>query len=101
MVRTRHCLRHLHVRSQPLAARFLQQVLGDLSAWHADQALYNKEAIGEHLPGFQMRWGARHGGEPIPQADFCPFESFRQVHSKWHTVLKTVRPLASHAVSLC
>lgn len=62
-------------------ARFLQQVLTDLSAWHADEAAYTKDVLGAELPGFRTDWAVSHG---------LPWESFRQVFHKWHTALRQV-----------
>ncbi|PWN43379.1 hypothetical protein IE81DRAFT_329522 [Ceraceosorus guamensis] len=59
-------------------ARFLQQVLSDLSAWHVDEAVYAKEAVGAELPGFRPRWTI---------AQSLPWESFRQLFHKWHIAL--------------
>ncbi|PWZ01853.1 hypothetical protein BCV70DRAFT_150056, partial [Testicularia cyperi] len=70
-------------------SRFLFTILSDLSAWHKSADAYNKDAIGQNLPGFQMRWHSRHGGEDIPAADLLTWEQFRQVYAKWQDCLQT------------
>ncbi|PWN24056.1 hypothetical protein BCV69DRAFT_279956 [Microstroma glucosiphilum] len=65
-------------------ARFIQVVLDDLMPWYKSQALFDKEVVGKNLPGFQMRWGNRRGGEVIPKEAMCSYEQFREVLRKWH-----------------
>ena len=62
-------------------ARFLNEVLKDLSKWHADKALFEKEAFGtkKDLPGFAKKL--------TPDGkinDFYGYEEFRRVLLKWH-----------------
>ncbi|KAJ5562799.1 Semialdehyde dehydrogenase NAD-binding [Penicillium sp. DV-2018c] len=61
--------------------RFLNEVLRDLSRWHADKAVYEKEAFGakRDLPGFAK--SVDKGGVPIA---FLEFEDFRRLLYKWH-----------------
>ncbi|PWN30709.1 hypothetical protein BDZ90DRAFT_229713 [Jaminaea rosea] len=68
-------------------ARFLQVLLDDLAPWYKSEELYTKEVIGEKLPGFQMRWGSRQGGEEIPQDELLSHSQFRNVVRKWHDQL--------------
>ncbi|KAJ6107359.1 hypothetical protein N7523_008682 [Penicillium sp. IBT 18751x] len=61
--------------------RFLNEVLRDLSRWHADKAVYEREAFGtkKDLPGFAKNVGP----EGVPLA-FLEFEDFRRLLYKWH-----------------
>lgn len=63
--------------------RFLNEVLRDLSRWHADKALYEKEAYGvkRDLPGFAMTVDS--DGKP---ASFLDYEDFRRILYKWHRI---------------
>jgi THO complex subunit 2 len=71
--------------------RFLGEILRDLGRWHADKAVYEKEAFGakRDLPGFAKNVGP----EGIPTM-FLEFEDFRRVLYKWHRAL-------SHAFKTC
>ncbi|KAJ9475637.1 THO complex subunit 2 [Pseudozyma hubeiensis] len=69
-------------------SRFLYTVLSDISPWHRQAETYAKEAIGQKLPGFQMRWQNRHGGEDIPPADLLSWEKFRSIFCKWQDCLQ-------------
>ncbi|EPQ27722.1 uncharacterized protein PFL1_04859 [Pseudozyma flocculosa PF-1] len=69
-------------------ARFLHTVLSDLSPWHKSADRYRKEVVGNRLPGFQMRWEDRHGGEEIPSAAMMSWEQFRQIYCKWQDMLQ-------------
>lgn len=65
-------------------ARFLQTVLDDLMPWYKSEQLFTKEAIGQNLPGFQLRWADRRGGEEIPKEALCTHDQFKGVLRKWH-----------------
>ncbi|TKY88304.1 hypothetical protein EX895_002656 [Sporisorium graminicola] len=69
-------------------SRFLYTILSDLTPWHRSSETYAKEAIGQRLPGFQMRWHNRHGGEEIPSADLLSWEQFRIIFCKWQDCLQ-------------
>lgn len=71
--------------------RFLNEVLRDLSRWHADKAVYEREAFGtkKDLPGFAKNVGP----EGVPLA-FLEFEDFRRLLYKWHR-------LFSNALKTC
>lgn len=69
-------------------SRFLYTILADLSPWHRSIETFNKEAIGQKLPGFQMRWHDRNGGEEIPAADLLSWEQFRTIFCKWQDCLQ-------------
>lgn len=65
--------------------RFLNEVLRDLSRWHADKAIYEKEAYGikRDLPGFAT--SLQHAdGKPTR---FLNYEDFRRLLYKWHRLL--------------
>lgn len=52
--------------------RFLNEILTDLHAWHADKKKYEQEAHGNNLPGFQAKGQA------------LDWEDFRKLLYKWH-----------------
>ncbi|KAL8761513.1 MAG: hypothetical protein Q9184_002361 [Pyrenodesmia sp. 2 TL-2023] len=61
--------------------RFLREMLKDLSRWHADKALFEKEAFGtkQDLKGFCIKTG------PNKTSDvFMDYEDFRRILNKWH-----------------
>ncbi|KAL8902081.1 MAG: hypothetical protein Q9207_004892 [Kuettlingeria erythrocarpa] len=61
--------------------RFLREMLKDLSRWHADKALFEKEAFGtkQDLKGFCIKTG------PNKISDvFMDYEDFRRILNKWH-----------------
>ncbi|KAI9807802.1 MAG: hypothetical protein M1825_005107 [Sarcosagium campestre] len=60
---------------------FLNEILKDLSRWHADKAVYDKEALGakKNLPGF-----ARKVTKDIGPETFLEYEDFRRLLYKWH-----------------
>lgn len=62
--------------------RFLNQILGDLSAWHKDKAKFEKEAYGlkRDLPGFAKRMNP----DKKTIAAFWEYEDFRRILRKWH-----------------
>ncbi|KAL4957506.1 transcription factor/nuclear export subunit protein 2-domain-containing protein [Aspergillus filifer] len=64
--------------------RFLNEVLRDLGRWHADKAVYEKEAYGakKDLPGFAMSVDPE--GKPT---NFLEYEDFRRLLYKWHRLL--------------
>ncbi|EEP79464.1 conserved hypothetical protein [Uncinocarpus reesii 1704] len=61
--------------------RFLNEIFRDLSRWHADSAVYEKEAYGakKDLPGFATAVDAE--GKPTI---FLSYEDFRRILYKWH-----------------
>ncbi|KAI9044299.1 putative THO complex component (Rlr1) [Aspergillus affinis] len=64
--------------------RFLNEVLRDLSRWHADRSVYEKEAFGtkKDLPGF-----AKQVNSEGTITDFLDYEDFRRLMYKWHRYL--------------
>lgn len=64
--------------------RFLNEILRDLSRWHADRTVYEKEAFGtkKDLPGFAMAVDPE--GKP---STFLDYEDFRRLLYKWHRLL--------------
>ncbi|KAJ5586399.1 hypothetical protein N7450_006186 [Penicillium hetheringtonii] len=71
--------------------RFLNEILRDLTRWHADKAVYEKEAFGSKrdLPGFAKSVDPE--GVPV---SFLEFEDFRRLLYKWHR-------LFSNALKTC
>ncbi|OAX84090.1 hypothetical protein ACJ72_01548 [Emergomyces africanus] len=63
--------------------RFLNEILRDLTRWHADKAVYEKEAYGtkRDLPGFAM--AVDQEGKP---KSFLDYEDFRRIFYKWHRI---------------
>ncbi|MCJ1389074.1 THO complex subunit 2 [Xylographa bjoerkii] len=61
--------------------RFLNEILKDLSRWHADKALFEKEAYGpkKDLPGFSKKMT-----DEKTILAFWDYEDFRRVLQKWH-----------------
>ena len=61
--------------------RFLNEILRDLTRWHADKAVYEKEAFGakRDLPGFAKNVDP----DGVPTM-FLEFEDFRRLLYKWH-----------------
>lgn len=66
--------------------RFLNEVLKDLSRWHADKAVFEKEAFGprKDLPGF-----SRKMTNEKTNLTFYDYEEFRRVLLKWHRNLNS------------
>lgn len=64
--------------------QFLGRVMGDLSEWHANQAVYEKEAFGSKrdLPGFAKKLDTE--GVPVV---FLDYEDFRRLLYKWHRLV--------------
>ncbi|KAH2019787.1 hypothetical protein KXV45_003718 [Aspergillus fumigatus] len=64
--------------------RFLNEVIRDLGRWHADKAVYEKEAFGtkKDLPGFAINVDPE--GKPTT---FLEYEDFRRLLYKWHRLL--------------
>lgn len=61
--------------------RFLNEVLRDLSRWHADKSFFEKEAFGpkKDLPGFSKK--ILNDKEIV---SFWDYEDFRRILLKWH-----------------
>ena len=61
--------------------RFFNEVLRFLSRWHADKALFEKEAFGtkRDLPGFTKKMSSDKS-----QFTFLDYEDFRRILLKWH-----------------
>ena len=73
------------------AGRFLHDCLADLAVWYESETLYNKQAIGSNLPGFQRVWASRKPGDPIPDKDVLHYKEFHAITSKWHKKVSEVR----------
>lgn len=65
--------------------RFLNEILRDLSRWHADKSLYEKEAFGtkKDLPGFSKKLNEKTIGS------FWDYEAFRRMLHQWHRNLNS------------
>ena len=61
--------------------RFLNEILKDLSRWHGDQALFEREAYGlkKDLPGFAKKMQG-----PRTASALLTYEEFRRILLKWH-----------------
>ena len=61
--------------------RFFNELLKDLSRWHADKGIFEKEAYGpkKDLPGFAVKLVKDKAPETL-----LPFEDFRRLVYKWH-----------------
>lgn len=66
--------------------RFLNEVLRDLSRWHADKSIFEKEAFGtkKDLPGFSKKMTNEK-----TILSFWDYEEFRRVLLKWHRNLNS------------
>ena len=66
--------------------RFLNEVLKELSRWHADKAAFEKEAYGpkKDLPGF-----SRKMTNEKTNISFYDYEDFRRLLLKWHRFLNS------------
>ena len=64
--------------------RFLQEILRDLSRWHAEKSTFEREAFGlnKNLPGFSKKMTNDKG-----IVSFYEYEEFRRVLLKWHRSL--------------
>lgn len=64
--------------------RFLNEILRDLSRWHAEKSTFEKEAFGpnKNLPGFSKKMTNDKG-----IVSFYEYEEFRRVLLKWHRSL--------------
>lgn len=63
---------------------FLNEILRELKKWHADKAVFEKEAYGvkKELTGFQHK---KEGGQA--ELELLPYENFRSLLLKWHRQL--------------
>ncbi|QGA14539.1 hypothetical protein EYB26_002194 [Talaromyces marneffei] len=64
--------------------KFLNEILRDLTRWHADKSVYEKEAWGSNktLPGFATNVDAEGKA-----TSFVDYEMFRRLLYKWHRLL--------------
>ena len=77
------------VREAENLGRFLRLVLADLARWHANAAVYEKEAWGQtkNLPGFAK--ALNNDGTPKGFLDHDGTVGFRNVLLSWHKNLNT------------
>ncbi|KUL82796.1 hypothetical protein ZTR_09592 [Talaromyces verruculosus] len=64
--------------------KFLNEILRDMTRWHADKSVYEKEAWGSNktLPGFATNVDAEGKA-----TSFVDYEMFRRLLYKWHRLL--------------
>lgn len=55
--------------------------------WYNNDAVYEKQAIGNNLPGFQRLWGVRTPTETIPDDAKLQHSQFKTITIKWHKKL--------------
>jgi THO complex subunit 2 len=74
------------IREAENLGRFLKLILADLSKWHANKTIYEKEALGPNrdLPGFAKAMG--EDGKPLTLLEH---EDFRRLVFKFHQSLNT------------
>ena len=74
-------------REAECLGRFINDVFGELSKWHADKKVYENEAYGpkKQYEGFSQKKKGPEGKEPI--VEFLSFEDFRRLLLKWHRAL--------------
>jgi len=77
------------VREAENLGRFLRLVLTDLSRWHADSAVFEKEAwgTGGNLPGFAK--ALDDNGKPKGLVAYDGDNGFKSLLLRWHTALNT------------
>ncbi|KAK0111523.1 THO complex subunit 2 [Cadophora gregata] len=77
------------VREAENLGRFLRLVLMDLSRWHADSAVFEKEAwgAGGNLPGFAKALDDK--GKPKGLVAHAGDNGFKSLLLRWHTALNT------------
>lgn len=77
------------VREAENLGRFMRLALADLARWHADPALYQKEAHGvkSQLIGFAKALG--EDGKPRGQFDYDGERGFKNLLFNWHKNLNT------------
>ncbi|KAH6715946.1 transcription factor/nuclear export subunit protein 2-domain-containing protein [Leptodontidium sp. MPI-SDFR-AT-0119] len=77
------------VREAENLGRFLRLVLMDLSRWHADSAVFEKEAWGSggNLPGFAK--AIDDNGKPKSLVAYDGDNGFKSCLLRWHTSLNT------------
>jgi THO complex subunit 2 len=81
------------VREAEHLGRFLKLILGDLSRWHGDKALYEKEALGlKDLQGNKTRqylgFATAFDAEGKP-TEFIEHDPFKELLFRWHKELNT------------
>ncbi|KAL2065525.1 hypothetical protein VTL71DRAFT_3195 [Oculimacula yallundae] len=77
------------VREAENLGRFLRLVLTDLSRWHADSTVFEREAWGSaaNLPGFAK--ALDENGKPKGLVAYDGEQAFKSILLRWHTSLNT------------
>lgn len=65
-------------------ARFIFKTFSKMAQWYKDEKLYNEEAHGSGLIGFQRTWTIRASSESLPKKDLLSHTDFKKVMQKWH-----------------
>ncbi|KAI8335335.1 transcription factor/nuclear export subunit protein 2-domain-containing protein [Chlamydoabsidia padenii] len=65
-------------------ARFIFKTFSKMSQWYKDEKLYNDEAHGSGLIGFQRTWTVHVSSEELPKKDLLSHTDFKKVMQKWH-----------------
>ncbi len=73
-----------------LPARFLYDVLSDISRWYHSEKAYIAEAIGPQLVGFCRKWPTVSN----PMGEACDHTIFKGVVNKWFASMGDVRSLS-------
>lgn len=68
-------------------ARFLHGLLSDIHPWLASEQVYQREAIGDGLPGFALGWHGVRGSRVRPHDTPLTWQAFRNTVLDWHTTL--------------
>ena len=73
-------------REAECLGRFINDVLSELSRWHADKKAYEAEAHGpkKNYEGFSIKRKSPDGKEAV---EFLSYEDFRRLLLKWHRAL--------------
>lgn len=75
------------VREAECLGRFLRLAFTDLARWHADKAIYEKEAWGKNLPGFAK--ALDEDGKPKGFVVHDGNKGFKSILYHWHKNLNT------------
>ncbi|CAO3576935.1 unnamed protein product [Absidia cylindrospora] len=65
-------------------ARFIFKTFSKMSQWYKDEHLFNREAHGNGLIGFQRKWLIHSSSQEVPRKYLLPHSDFIKVMHKWH-----------------